>query len=340
VWHDGGTVTFDRARRYLIARLLPNGQHGPVSERIHDDELDTSEETVRAVLSAQCRQWAELPITYLRTGGTDNAMWRVHLPRGGDVVVRLPRRRDTAEAFGRELELLCLISESPLTSVVSTPPVRHLGEPHEAFPHRWAVLGWLDGSDAWSARTTLDGKLEWLATDLAEVVLAIGRLVDVPAPQREPGRRGGPLAPLLRDLHRWLDDPQWGASELIDVAAVKRLADEGLEVAEEPVAPRLVHGDLIPGNLLIDAGRLKAVIDWSCAAYADPAQDLAPAWSVLDERSRQVFRQAVDVDDATWVRARTFELQHAVAGVLYYLPRHHTLGDVMARTLGRILEER
>ena len=89
-----------------------------------------------------------------------------------------------------------------------------------------------------------------------------------------------------------------------------------------------------------EAGRLSAIIDWGTAGYADPAQDLAPAWAVLDGHSRDIFRQAVDADEATWIRARTFELQHAVAGVLYYIPRRHPLGDVMARTLDRILEQR
>ena len=310
-----------------------------MSERIHDDELDTSEGTVRTLLSAQCRQWSGLPITYLRTG-TDYAMWRVRVPDGGDVVVRLPRRRHTGDALAWELDLLCSVSTTPLASVVGIPHVRHRGSPHEVFPHHWAVLGWIDGSDAWSARTTLDGDLEGLATDLAEAVLTIGRLTDVPAPRREPGQRGGPIAPILKSLDRWLGDPRWCASELVDVVAVRRTAAEALEVADEPVRPRFVHGDLIPGNLLIESGRLAAIIDWSCAAYGDVAQDLAPAWSVLDRRSRHVFRQAVDMDEATWVRARTFELEHAVGGVLYYVPRRHALGDVMARTLGRILHER
>lgn len=35
---------------------------------------------------------------------------------------------------------------------------------------------------------------------------------------------------------------------------------------------------------------------------------------------------------------RTFELEHVVGGVLYYVPKQHPLGDVMARTLERILE--
>jgi aminoglycoside phosphotransferase (APT) family kinase protein len=311
-----------------------------VSERIHDDEPDTSEGTVRTLLAAQCPQWSDLPITYLRTSGTDNAMWRVHVPESADVVVRLPRRRHAAEKSGQELDLLRLISESSLASVVTTPPVRHVGEPHEEFPHRWGVLGWLDGSDAWSARKTLEGEPESLAADLAEAVLAIGALADVPAPRREPGGRGGPIGPLVQRLGQWLEDPEWRASELIDVATVRRLAAEALEVSDEPVIPRFVHGDLIPGNLLVEAGRLSAVIDWGSAGCADPAQDLAPAWAVLDGHSRHVFRHAVGMDDATWIRARTFELEHAVGGVLYYTPRRHPLGDVMARTLDRILEGR
>jgi hypothetical protein len=75
------------------------------------------------------------------------------------------------------------------------------------------------------------------------------------------------------------------------------------------------------------------------AAKADPAQDLAPAWALFDKGSRRVFREAVEVDEATWLRARTFELEHAVGGVLYYMPRRHPLGDLMARTLRRILED-
>jgi aminoglycoside phosphotransferase (APT) family kinase protein len=266
-------------------------------------------------------------------------MWRVSVPGGADVVVRLPRRAGAAQAIGQELDLLRSISDSALAKVVDTPAVRHDGAPDEAFPHRWAVLGWLDGSDAWTARDDLDGGLDDLAIDLAHAVRAIGGLRDVPAPRRCPGDRGGPVEPLLRSLDRWLDDARWNAGGLVDVASVRRSAAESLEAAGEPVTVGFVHGDLIPGNVLTRRGRLTALIDWGTAAYADPAQDLAPAWALFDRRSRPVFREAVGADDAAWLRARAFELEHAVGGVLYYVPRRHPLGDVMACTLHRILEE-
>ena len=63
-----------------------------MNERIHDDEPDTGEQVVRALLQAERPQWAALPMEYLRTSGTDNAMWRVSAESGRDLVVRLPRR--------------------------------------------------------------------------------------------------------------------------------------------------------------------------------------------------------------------------------------------------------
>ena len=134
-----------------------------------------------------------------------------------------------------------------------------------------------------------------------------------------------------------MDGPEWNAASLIDVDAVKRLAAEALEVVDEPVTEGFVHGDLIPGNLLLDGHRLTAIIDWGGAGCGDTAQDLAAAWSVLTAAERPAFKESVGADEAAWIRGRTFELEHAVGGVLYYVPRAHPLGDVMTRTLGRIL---
>ena len=310
-----------------------------VVERIHDDEPDTSEATVRALLSAQCPEWADLALTYLRTSGTDNAMWRVHVPSGGDVVVRLPRRAGAAANVELELGVLHAIVDTPFAAVVNTPRVRHIGMPDEVFPHRWAVLSWLDGADAWTARKRLGSAVENLAIDLAAAVRAIGTLTNMPVHRREPGDRGGPIGPALQRLDWWLDEPVWHANDFIDVAAVRRCAAQTLEVSHDQVDRRFVHGDLIPGNLLLVRNRLSSIIDWGSAAYADPAQDLGAAWALFDKVTRPVFREAVGADEATWLRARAFELQHAVGGVLYYTPRGHALGDVMARTLQRILEE-
>jgi aminoglycoside phosphotransferase (APT) family kinase protein len=310
-----------------------------VPDHIHDDELDTSEPVVRALLGAQCPRWANFDLTYLHTSGTDNAMWRVHVPDGEDVVVRLPRRARTAIDVDREAGVLRSIADGPLAKVVRTPVVLHAGTTTGEFPFPWTVLDWLDGTDAWTERTALDGAGEDLAIDLAAAVRVIGGLTQIPAPPRQPGERGGPIVPLLERLDRWLVDPQWYAADLVDVDAVRRCADRTREIVDAAVPTGFVHGDLIPGNLLVTGGRLSAIIDWASAGYADPAQDLTPAWAVFDGRSRQVFLEAMDANDAALLRARAFALEQAVGGVLYYTPRGHPLGDVMARTLHRILHE-
>jgi aminoglycoside phosphotransferase (APT) family kinase protein len=242
--------------------------------------------------------------------------------------------------MARELVLLPELAGALSSVGIGTPIVTFRGNPTDEYPYPWAVLEWIPGDDAWTANRSnnrLTGSDPRLASDLAAAVLAIGATVGVSAPERKAGDRGGPLRRLLARLDWWLDEPRWGAEQLIDVPAVRRLAAESLEVADVEVSQRFVHGDLIPGNIIVADGRLSALIDWGSAAYADPAQDLSPAWSILDRDARNVFRHAVGADDASWLRARAFELEHAVGGILYYTPRKHPLADVMARTLHRIL---
>ena len=120
---------------------------------------------------------------------------------------------------------------------------------------------------------------------------------------------------------------------------MRRVADASRAAADDHVPFVLTHGDLIPGNLLLRGGRLAAVLDWGYVSLADPALDLVPAWAVLGPRARLVFREALDVDDATWARARANALEQALGGVVYYTPRRHPLADVMGRTLRRVLDD-
>ena len=101
------------------------------------------------------------------------------------------------------------------------------------------------------------------------------------------------------------------ADGLVDVRAVTRLWKECLEGAADDVKPALLHGDLIPGNLLLADAHLTAVIDWGGLGAGDPAQDVDPAWSVLDAAGAAAFREALDVDEPSWLRARGFTLEHA-----------------------------
>jgi aminoglycoside phosphotransferase (APT) family kinase protein len=103
----------------------------------------------------------------------------------------------------------------------------------------------------------------------------------------------------------------------IDSTAAPRVWTEALEAAppEERVPS---HGDLLPGNLLLEHGRLTAVIDWGGLSRSDPAVDLLPAWNVFDRRRREQLRAALGVDVDTWARSRGWALQQAVLALPYY----------------------
>lgn len=292
---------------------------------LHDDEPDTSQKVVHALLSEQAPELCGLALEPLNNTGSDNALYRL----GTDLVVRLPRRPGAARGLEVELAWLPRLHGLP----VAVPRVRHAGEANSRYPYRWAVLRWLGGTDAWEARSRHGWFGPALGHDLAAFVRDLRSMPILDAPPRQPGQRGGPLAALDDQLRWWLDH----ADGLVDTRAVGRLWEQCLEGVENDVQPSLVHGDLIPGNLLVADGRLAAVLDWGGLGAGDPALDLIPAWTVLDPVGALAFREELEVDETSWLRARGFALEQAIGGVIYYRPRRHPLGDVMQRTLDRLL---
>jgi aminoglycoside phosphotransferase (APT) family kinase protein len=73
-----------------------------------------------------------------------------------------------------------------------------------------------------------------------------------------------------------------------------------------------VHGDITNSNLLVQNGRLSAVLDFGCSAVGDPACDLAIAWTFFAGESRRAFRDALALDDDTWARGRGWALWKAL----------------------------
>ncbi|RWF70696.1 phosphotransferase, partial [Mesorhizobium sp.] len=75
------------------------------------------------------------------------------------------------------------------------------------------------------------------------------------------------------------------------------------------------HGDVASGNLLVEDGRLSAVIDFGTSGVGDPSCDLAIAWTLFEGESREAFRARIAVDDATWARGRGWTLWKALITV-------------------------
>lgn len=271
--------------------------------KMHAGEIDTDAGLVRRLVRGRFPEWSGLPVERVASGGTVNAVYRL----GSALSVRLPLTAGGVRALDHETRWLPELAPG---LPVAIPAVAGTGGPAEGFPWPWAVHRWLDGA------TPAEGEAgPELARDLATFVLAFR---EIGVPGGPPAYRSGPLASVdaatraaVAELGR-TDEP-------FDAAAILASWDESLRAPTWAGAPRWLHSDLMPGNLLVDpAGRLSGVLDFATCGIGDPACDLIPAWNLLPADARAAFRGAVDADDATWLRGRGRALSMAVIQLPYY----------------------
>ena len=123
------------------------------------------------------------------------------------------------------------------------------------------------------------------------------------------------------------------------MAAIATVWERCLTVGGVTNRDAWIHADLMPGNLLMNGGRLTAVIDWGSAGVGDPAVDLMPAWNLFDRNSRETFRAALDVDRSIWERGRGWAILQAIVALPYYIGTNQTMVDNAQRTLEAVLQE-
>ena len=103
--------------------------------------------------------------------------------------------------------------------------------------------------------------------------------------------------------------------------------------------PAWIHADLLRPNLLVNDGRLRAVIDWGAAGAGDPAADLIAAWAVFGPDGREAFRDALSDSDGAWDRARGVALHQAVMLIPYYRETNPGMAALGRRTVGQVLAD-
>ncbi|MER7279171.1 aminoglycoside phosphotransferase family protein [Dactylosporangium sp. NPDC000244] len=268
-------------------------------------ELEITAELVRDLLRDQHPDLAGHPIR-LGARGWDNQLWRL----GDDLAVRLPWATGSADELLRK-EHAWLPGLAPLLPLPIPVPQR-FGEPSARFPRPWLITTWVPGSPADQTPVTRGAEA---AESLAAFLTALHR----PAPGGAPtGRnRGGPLADgaegfagaLAEAVERGLiEDPEAGRAVWHDAVTAPPWTG----------APRWLHADLHPANVLTGDGTLCGVIDFGDLCAGDPAYDLAAAWLLLPddtvERFYAAYRPAAD--PATQRRARGCAMARAVIGML------------------------
>ncbi|MGW1987846.1 aminoglycoside phosphotransferase family protein [Streptomyces collinus] len=282
---------------------------------------------VRRLVAGQFPRWARLPVERVASGGTVNAMYRL----GDDMVVRLPLVRAGAGDVMRERTWLPRLAPRLPTAV---PEPLGEGEPAHGYPWPWSVYRWLAGAnpEAGSLREPVQ-----LAEDLAAFVTAVRSVTLTGAPQ---AHRGGPLASLDTETRAAIRELRRIPQEGVDCDAAEAVWEEALLAPGHDGPPVWLHADLMPGNLLVDGGRLTSVIDFGCLGTGDPACDLFPAWNLLPAKAREVFRAAVDVDDATWARGRGRTLSQALVALPYYRDTNPAMALNARHVIRTVLRER
>jgi aminoglycoside phosphotransferase (APT) family kinase protein len=276
--------------------------------KLHDDEVEIDSAVVERLLAEQFPRWAGLPVQVVERSGTDNVTFRV----GDDLAVRLPR---TSRNVGQvEMDLEWMPRLAPHVSLPIPEPLE-LGQPAEFYPFTWGVYRWLPGAPFTPSsvdRTHAARELAGFVRTLREV-----DTTGAPVPDDDPFTRGTPLAPRDEMFREALDQLR----DHFDTGRVLAAWEESLAADTWDGTPRWIHGDLMSGNVLVADGKLSAVIDIGTARAADPAGDVLPAWWLFEGESRKAYREALEVDDATWLRARGWALSLVIIAIPYYMGR-------------------
>eukprot|EP00439_Symbiodinium_sp_Y106_P089919 s1_g2455.t1 len=251
-------------------------------------EVEIGEPLVRRLLKNQHPDLAHLPLKRFEVG-FDNEMYRL----GDEYIVRLPRRAAGVPCIENEQRWLPQLAERLPLPIPS--PVR-VGTADDGYPWPWSIVPWMEGKAA---------DLGYPADDQAVVLADFLKALHQPAPTDAPINRvrGIPLSTRAENneerMARLLEE-----TDAINPQVYQAWA-EGLAATTE-TNPTWLHGDLHARNVLVQDGRISAIIDWGDITSGDRATDLASIWMLFENQSARVAAiNAYGADaPALWARAK------------------------------------
>ncbi|MCP2030807.1 aminoglycoside phosphotransferase (APT) family kinase protein [Okibacterium sp. HSC-33S16] len=293
---------------------------------MHEGEISITADLVRRLIATQFPRASHQELREFHSTGTVNAVFRL----GEKHLVRLPRMDRWGDDLEREVRWLPFLAGH---LSVRIPRVAFVGSPTADFPAPWAVYEWLDGTPY--ADDAIVDELA-AARYLAAFIRELRRVPPDGAPPA--GRRP------LQDLDAVTRESIVASAAVSDGEQldISRLTAEWDQLVRTPAwsGPSVwIHTDLLRPNILAAQGQIAGIIDWGGAGIGDPAADVIAAWSVFGPDGRRDFREALDVDDATWDRARGYALHQAALIIPYYEESNPAFVQTAVRTIGEILSD-
>lgn len=260
-------------------------------------KIDTA--LVHQLIDSQIPQWKHLKIKPVDNGGWDNRTF--HLD--DTMLVRLPSAEIYADKIEKEFRWLPILAPL-LPNQIPVPLV--MGKPSADFPWPWGIYKWLKGETV-AAAINID--LDMLAKDLGHFLKALYTIDSAggPAAGKHNFYRGGSLSVYDNQVQQAL----LTLKDKIDATKARTIWESAIATKWKNT-PVWIHGDISVENLLVQDGKLSAVIDFGGSAIGDPACDLAIAWTLFKDSSRHLFKETISLDQATWNRGKAWALWKAL----------------------------
>ncbi|MBY6038064.1 aminoglycoside phosphotransferase family protein [Fictibacillus nanhaiensis] len=254
---------------------------------------------VKSLINEQFPDWSHLEILPVQFSGNDNRTF--HL--GNNMSVRLPSSEHYAAQVEKEQNWLPKLAIK-LSLPIQTPIA--IGKPCKKYSLPWSVNKWLEG-ETLTHHNIYD--IYQFAKDLGSFLLELQSIdaSDGPLAGKHNFHRGGDLGIYDQECRDAIEPNK----DTINAPVINEIWDLALE-SKWSKAPVWVHGDIAPGNILVNKGKLSAVIDFGILGVGDPACDAAMAWTFFDDKSRVAFKDALNMDEETWNRARGWALWKAL----------------------------
>ena len=254
----------------------------------------------RKLIAEQFPEYASLTIVDVEKQGHDNRTYRL----GDQMLIRMPTAAAYALKVPKEQELLPKLAKCLSFSIPA--PIK-MGKPSTDYPYPFSIYKWLSGKSI-NLLTLTDQEKEQLAFDLSKFLKELQAITDVEGPESGQHNwwRGDHVSVYDKGAREQIAE----LAEIIDARKALALWDQACETKWDK-KPIWIHGDFAIGNILMDGGKLSAVIDFGGAAVGDPACDLVIAWTYLSGKAREVFMSKMDMDADTWLRARAWALWKA-----------------------------
>ncbi|OAB41518.1 aminoglycoside phosphotransferase family protein [Paenibacillus glacialis] len=254
---------------------------------------------VARLIHEQFPEWSDLDIRPVKYSGNDNRTF--HL--GEHMSVRLPSAVSYVPQVEKE-QLWLPILNKELTLPISTPLAK--GNPSEEYPWPWSINTWLEG-ESLSHNNMND--LNQFARDLGTFLIKL-QSIDAsggPLAGKHNFYRGGSIAVYDEEARNAIENNK----DTLNEDLLKEIWGLALD-SKWDSEPVWLHGDIAPGNILVQDGKLCAVIDFGILGVGDPACDAAMAWTFFDRNSRKTFKNVLNMDEGTWNRARGWALWKAL----------------------------